>query len=112
MQRKLLLVFVASALALPAWADTRYALRIDGLACPYCAYGVEKKLKALDGVDESTFEIMLNEGLVVFHAKDDAAITEESLKQLVDDAGFTLRGLESQSISNEDREDDHQPFET
>lgn len=112
MPRKLLMVFVVVALALPAQADTRYVLRVDGLACPYCAYGVEKKLKALHGVDQSTIEIMLNEGLVVFQAKDNAVITEDSIKQLIDDAGFTLRGLESQSISNEDREDDHQPFET
>ncbi|MDK1023732.1 MAG: heavy-metal-associated domain-containing protein [Gammaproteobacteria bacterium] len=111
MQRKLLLVLVVLALALPAWADTRYALRVDGLACPYCAYGVEKKLKALDGVDQSTLEILLNEGLVVFQAKDNAMITEHSLKQLINDAGFTLRGLETQSISKEERKeerkDDH-----
>ena len=30
-----------------AFADgTRYELRVDGLACPFCAYGIEKKLTA------------------------------------------------------------------
>ena len=28
-----------------------YKLYVDGLACPFCAYGVEKKVGGLDGVD-------------------------------------------------------------
>jgi len=26
-------------------AQQAYKLRVDGLACPFCAYGVEKKIK-------------------------------------------------------------------
>ena len=40
-------------------ADRRYELHVDGMACPYCAYGIEKKIKALDGVDTSSMEIKL-----------------------------------------------------
>lgn len=43
--QKLFSLWILSALALPAWsAETRYELRVDGLACPYCAYGIEKKM--------------------------------------------------------------------
>lgn len=35
----LLLLWSLAALA----AGTQYAMRVDGLACPYCAYGIEKK---------------------------------------------------------------------
>ena len=31
-------------------AGTEYQLRVDGLACPFCAYGIEKKLKKTEGV--------------------------------------------------------------
>ena len=29
-----------------------YQLHVDGLACPFCAYGLEKKLGAVPGVQE------------------------------------------------------------
>ena len=45
----------------------RYELHVDGMACPYCAYGIEK-IKALDGVDKSSVIIKLNDGLVIFEA--------------------------------------------
>ncbi len=40
---------------------------VKGMACPYCAYGVEKKLKKLDGV--ATITIKIKEGTVILKAK-------------------------------------------
>ena len=40
------LVFSVAALA----ADKHYVLGVDGLACPFCAYGIEKRLNKVDGV--------------------------------------------------------------
>ena len=40
------LVFSVAALA----ADKSYVLGVDGLACPFCAYGIEKRLNKVDGV--------------------------------------------------------------
>ena len=31
---------------------TKYVMRVDGLACPYCAYGIERKLKKIEGVEQ------------------------------------------------------------
>lgn len=93
--RTWLSILLLSALALPAWsADREYQLRVDGLACPYCAYGIEKKIRALDCVDKDSVAILINEGLVTFQADTDTAIAEAEIRQLIDDAGFTLRGLE------------------
>ncbi len=72
---------------------TQYELGVDGLACPYCAYGIEKKLAASPGVIANSVEIRLNEGIVEFHADQDAVFTEESLRRLINDAGFTLRSV-------------------
>ena len=33
----------------PSVAET-YKLRVDGLACPFCSYGIEKQLGKLPGV--------------------------------------------------------------
>lgn len=101
---KKLVIAMLIGLSFPAFsADIRYELRVDGLACPYCAYGVEKKIKALDGVDKGSIEIKLNEGLVVFKANTEPPLTEGFLTKLINDAGFTLRGLKTQALSSLER---------
>ncbi len=72
-------------------AGTHYEMRVDGLACPYCAFGIEKKLNAVDGV--SNIKIDLNKGLVSVDMKEGGTITDEQMKKLFDDAGFTYRSM-------------------
>ncbi len=86
-------------------SDTRYELRVDGLACPYCAYGVEKKLKALDGVIDESLQIKLNEGLVSFNTIDETNITEPKLEKLINDSGFTLRDVTIRKSDSKDEGD-------
>ncbi len=86
MIRKLLIAFMlGSAGAVAAERE------VQGLACPFCAWGMEKKLKSLPGVVPETIDIRLNEGRVTFRADTDATITEDRLGELIRDAGFTLR---------------------
>ncbi len=66
-------------------------VKIDGLSCPFCAYGVEKKLKALDGVQEILVKMNQGEVIVTFAA--DTVIDEEAIKQAVEDSGFTAREI-------------------
>ena len=72
---KLIVVVIISVF----WCTTasasgiEYRMRVDGLACPYCAYGIEKKLKAIDGVQK--IDVNLDDGLVIV------------------DAGFTFRSM-------------------
>ncbi len=75
-----------------AFADgTRYELRVDGLACPFCAYGIEKKLNAIDGVDE--VDIDLNSGLVTVDVTEGTALNDSQMTELFNDAGFTYRSM-------------------
>ena len=74
-----------------AAAETQYNLRVDGLACPFCAYGVEKKLIRTDGVTSVAFDF--EKGLVLVKVKAGVTLTEAQLKSLIDDAGFTLRSM-------------------
>ena len=63
MKRLMLAMVLSLGWSAAAFADgTRYELRVDGLVCPFCAYGIEKKLNAIDGVDEVVID--LNHGLV------------------------------------------------
>ncbi|NOZ11821.1 MAG: heavy-metal-associated domain-containing protein [Gammaproteobacteria bacterium] len=81
------LVWSHSALA----AGTQYQMRVDGLACPYCAYGIEKKLKKIEGVKK--IEVDLNKGLVTVNVVDGVKLTEEQMTKLFKDAGFTYRSM-------------------
>jgi len=81
------------ALALPPAlafaAQTQYRLQVDGLACPFCAYGIEKQLTRSDGVKDITVDI--NAGTVTVTMADGTKMTKEKASQIVEDAGFTLR---------------------
>ena len=72
-------------------AGTEYQLRVDGLACPFCAYGIEKKLKKTEGVE--SIDIDVNRGLVIVIVAAGVTLTEAQMAKLINDAGFTLRGM-------------------
>ncbi len=64
-------------------------LRIDGMSCPFCAYGLEKKLKELDAVD--TLVVRVSDGLVAMRIREGRNIPDTVLHELVTQAGFSLR---------------------
>ncbi|MAN62606.1 MAG: hypothetical protein CMI60_11755 [Parvibaculum sp.] len=73
-------------------AQTQYRLQVDGLACPFCAYGIEKELTRTDGI--AAIDIDINAGAVTVTTIEGATMTEAQADQIVKDAGFTLRGFE------------------
>lgn len=83
-----LVLMSASAFA----AQQAYKLRVDGLACPFCAYGIEKKLTAIKGVQGVGVDIA--SGTVNVTMAEGASLDEATAKQAVKDAGFTLRKFE------------------
>ncbi len=83
----LLVLWSVAALA----AGTQYVMRVDGLACPYCAYGIEKKLKKIDGVEQIAVD--LDKGLVIVDVAEGVRLTEPQMTRLFKDAGFTYRGM-------------------
>jgi len=62
-------------------------VEVKGLACPFCAYGLEKKLKELKGVE--TIKIDVKEGLAYLTTLTSQKPTKETLEKIVTDAGFT-----------------------
>ncbi len=72
-------------------AGTNYNIRVDGLACPFCAYGIEKKFKAMKGV--SNIKVDLDKGLVSVDVKDGVELKEDNMKKLFNDSGFTYRSM-------------------
>lgn len=92
-RRLLSLGVLAMALALPAAAQVvRATVEVEGLACPFCAYGVEKRLRRVAGVGSVAVE--MKEGRAVVEAADGASIDLAGLPEAVREAGFTPGRLE------------------
>lgn len=81
-------------LAQPAGERTppQVILRVDGLSCPFCAYGLEKKLLRLEGVEG--VEIRINEGQVILTLAPGASVSRQAVEQAVAKAGFTAREIQ------------------
>ena len=77
-------------------AGTQYQMRVDGLACPYCAYGIEKKLNAIDGVEK--IDVDLENGLVIVNVIEGVKLSDEQMTQLFDDAGFSYRSKTEKAL--------------
>jgi len=66
-------------------------IQVDGLSCPFCAYGLEKHLKKVAGVEG--VDINIKTGKAVVHLKSDAQVDDAALKAAVKKAGFTPQGI-------------------
>ena len=66
-------------------------LQVNGMTCPFCAFGIEKKLRDLEGVKE--VEVLLDEGIVHLSFQERNTATVHALQQAIDRSGFRLSGL-------------------
>lgn len=90
----LLAAFLATTVlvALPAAAQiTTVTVRVDGLSCPFCAYSLEKKIKAVEGTKEPVINV--EEAVVTLTPTGDASIDFDGLREAVRKAGFTPREI-------------------
>ena len=83
------LAIVLATMPAPAHADAmRYEVRVDGLACPFCAYGLERKLRELPGV--STVAVELRTGTARFDVAEGRVVTPAAVRSAVGEAGFSV----------------------
>ncbi len=69
-------------------APPAYKLRVDGLACPFCAYGFDKQLSNLEGVVR--IEVDIEKGAVTVRLNEGGDARRGDGKGAVKRAGFTL----------------------
>jgi len=74
-----------------AWAASVHSFKVDGLACPFCSYGVEKQLKAIPGV--SGVKVSIKTGTVTVTMKNGTRLTKTQAGRAVKDAGFKMRNF-------------------
>ncbi|MFQ5455512.1 MAG: heavy-metal-associated domain-containing protein [Nitrospirota bacterium] len=88
----MLIILLLFSFARPVEAEVEHiTIRVDGLACPFCAYGLEKKITKISGVMD--YDVNMKEGKVFIGLKSDAHIEMSSLYKAVREAGFTLRNI-------------------
>ncbi len=85
---------LALLLAIPVTSEAEILgaeLQVNGMSCPFCAFGIEKKLRRVDGVQE--VEVLLDEGRVRLTFRANNAATVGALEDAVAGAGFKLSGM-------------------
>lgn len=86
------MVFPTSTFAQSKGDKDQVSVRVDGLGCPYCAYGLEKKIKKLKGIKK--IKIDIEEGIMTFNYPSEEKISLATIDQQVADAGYTPISVE------------------
>lgn len=91
--RSVLLAIVATVISAAAVAaGPSYRIQVDGLACPFCAYGIEKQLNKIKGLEK--VETDIKAGTVIVAMQEGRTLEKSRAAQAIDQAGFTLGGFE------------------
>ncbi len=64
-----------------------FNVKVDGLGCPFCAYGLEKKFKELKGIKKIAIE--MKKGEMTFSYPSENKLTIEQVNKQVEKAGYT-----------------------
>ena len=84
----------------PLQAKEKIVVRVDGLSCAFCAYGLEKNLKELEDVEK--VEINLKDGTASLTVKEGKFITDDMIRNTVKNSGFTPREIKREKAAKND----------
>lgn len=83
-------VILFAALAANAQTDA-FTLRVEGLGCPFCAYGLEKKFKDVKGIKALKIDIQTGKMTYTVPAADKMTLADADAR--VTKAGYTAKGI-------------------
>ena len=66
-------------------------VQVDGMACPFCAFSLEKKLQKVQGVQ--SLDIRINQGKIILTIDPSTPPDTSAIRQKVIEAGFTPRKI-------------------
>ncbi len=87
-------LLVLGVLAAPAGAGPGakvYDVGVDGLGCPFCAYGIETHLGQIAGVQK--VDVDIKRGVVIVTMAAGTTLDENTAERAVENAGFDLRSF-------------------
>jgi periplasmic mercuric ion binding protein len=71
--------------------NDQFTLRVEGLGCPFCAYGLEKKFKDVKGIAQIKIDIQT--GKMTFSVPAETSLTLTEADARVSKAGYTAKGI-------------------
>lgn len=78
----------------PAPSETIVIAEVHGMVCAFCAQGIDKTLGKLDSVEGVL--INLKQNVVAVSEKEGASISDDEIREIVTDAGFSVTSLTRQ----------------
>ena len=96
-----LLIMGMLFLPMMGYTQQKATVEVAGVSCPFCAFGLEKKLKQLPGVEKVTIKI--HEGKADIEVAKGQKVTQEQIEQAVKEAGFTPGKIEFQGEKEKTR---------
>ncbi|NIQ96378.1 MAG: heavy-metal-associated domain-containing protein [Desulfuromonadales bacterium] len=89
MRVALLMCLAITVFSVSVFARVRAVeVSVDGMSCPFCAFGVEKKLRGIDGVGFVTID--MQSGTATIHAAKGVSVDASRVPNAIREAGFTL----------------------
>jgi len=82
-----IILLLITSLSFAGETKDNYTIKVDGLACPFCAYGLEKKFKEFKSIKDT--KIDMETGVFTFTYPSGEALTIAQVEQKVKDAGYT-----------------------
>jgi copper chaperone CopZ len=86
----ILIAIIFVAFNINAQTDA-FTLRVEGLGCPFCAYGLEKKIKDVKGIKNVKIEIQT--GKMTYTVPTENKMTLKDADARVTKAGYTAKGI-------------------
>jgi len=87
----------------------RLLIRVDGLACYFCAYGLERFFKKSGRI--AAFDMKMEEGIVeATPIKGKPLLSVETVSKYIYDAGFTFRSIKAVLVGRFEQKDDRVIF--
>lgn len=88
--KKIILTLAILLFATPAFAKT-IQVEVEGIVCAFCAQGIKKQFKKID--DVAKVEVDMDSKVVSIDTKDDSDISDDKIKALITDAGYTVKNI-------------------
>ncbi len=88
MERFYSIVFIIAALLSGSAGATTIKASVNGMVCAFCAQGIEKKLRANSATQD--VYVSLENKVVAIALKSGQAITDDTVKQIITDAGYAV----------------------
>ena len=90
--KKLFVIAVLAIFTNTAFAATSIHAEVKGMVCPFCAKGINKKLREVEATQDVWVD--LKNRMVVVELKDQKTMSLEAFTKLIKDAGYDVASAE------------------